>query len=267
MADVYRALDRVLNREVAVKVLREGTAEESDRARFIDEARTLAGLSHSGLVTVLDAGFGPEAWAAVPPGLRPVAVFDHPYLVMELVDGPTLAQAIAEARSRTRRSAPSASRSPRRLAYVHAHDVVHRDVKPGNVLLSSEHRAKLADFGIARLLADTARHTRTGRAMGTAAYLAPEQITGQPVSGSTDVYSLGLVLLEALTGQLEYPGPGTEAALARLHSPPRIPGRQPARPTSPATPRPSCANRCSGCTTPSTESPDDRRSAPVPSAA
>jgi serine/threonine protein kinase len=113
---------------------------------------------------------------------------------------------------------------------------VHRDVKPGNVLLGSEHRAKLADFGIARLLADTARPTRTGHAMGTAAYLAPEQVTGQPVSGSTDVYSLGLVLLEALTGQLEYPGPGTEAALARLHRPPRIPGRQPARPTSPATP-------------------------------
>lgn len=227
MADVYRALDRVLDREVAVKVLREGTAEESDRARFIAEARTLAGLSHSGLVTVLDAGFGPEARTAVPPGSRPVDVLDHPYLVMELVEGPTLAHALAEGPLPDAEVGSIGGQVAQALAYVHAHDVVHRDVKPGNVLLGSAHRVKLADFGIARLLADTARHTRTGHAIGTAAYLAPEQVTGRPVSGSTDVYSLGLVLLEALTGELEYPGPPTEAALARLHRPPRVPGRVP----------------------------------------
>lgn len=211
MADVYRARDRVLSRDVAVKMLRETSTEGSDRARFVAEGRILASLSHAGLVTILDAGAEPE-----------------PFVVMELVEGPTLAQVIARGPLPLEQVALIATQVGEALAYVHDRGVVHRDVKPGNVLLGPGRRVRLADFGIARLVGDTARHTRTGQAIGTAAFLAPEQITGREVTGAADVYSLGLVLLEALTGRREYPGTPTEAAFARLHRPPRIPDELPA---------------------------------------
>lgn len=207
MADVYRATDLVLDRAVAVKVLRDSTDDASDRARFTGEARTLAQLSHSGLVVVLDAGFEAE----------------QPYLVMELVEGPTLGSEIAAAPLDVERAGAVGVQVAEALAYVHAHGVVHRDVKPGNVLIGADGRVKLADFGIARLMDDAVRHTRTGHAIGTAAYLAPEQVTGGQVTGRTDVYALGLVLLEALTGERAYPGSPTEAALARLNRAPEIP--------------------------------------------
>jgi serine/threonine protein kinase len=104
---------------------------------------------------------------------------------------------------------------------VHAQGVVHRDVKPANILLSPA-GAKLTDFGIARII-DGARHTGTGLTVGTAPYLAPEQVTGDPVTPATDVYALGLVLLEGLKGEREYAGPTVEAALARLHRQPAVP--------------------------------------------
>lgn len=230
MADVHRATDRLLNRTVAVKVLREAAGDESDRARFVAEARTLAGLSHSGLVMILDAGFGRSAGTtATPVGqASPDLAPDHPFLVMELVEGRTLGQAIAAGPLSLDEAASIGSKVAEALAHVHAHGVVHRDVKPGNVLLGPAGQVKLADFGIARLLGDSARHTRTGHTIGTAAYLAPEQVSGQDVSGATDVYSLGLLLLEAVTGRLEYPGPAMEAAIARLNRPPRLPDDLPA---------------------------------------
>jgi serine/threonine protein kinase len=226
MADVYRGIDRVLGRPVAVKVLRESTDDESDRARFVVEARTLARLSHPGLVTVLDAGTGLRADDAGP-DTAPMSV-DRPFLVMELVDGPTLAQVLADGAVEAARLQSIGSRLAEALAYVHFQGVVHRDVKPANVLLDAEGSVKLTDFGIVRLLGDNARHTRTNQMIGTAAYLAPEQVTGQPVTPATDVYSLGLLLLEASTGERVYPGTALESALARLHQPPRIPDALPA---------------------------------------
>ena len=207
MADVYRATDRVLHREVAVKVLRETAGDETDRLRFTAEARTLAALTHVGLVMVLDAGTTSE----------------RPFLVMELVEGPTLSQLCSDGPVDASRVRTVGARVADALAYAHDQGVIHRDVKPGNVLLGTDDRVKLADFGIARLIGDTVRHTRTGHAIGTAAYLAPEQVLGEELTPAADVYSLGLVLLEALTGERAYPGTPTEAALARLSRAPSVP--------------------------------------------
>jgi serine/threonine protein kinase len=207
MADVYRAEDELLEREVAVKVLRARTATERDRARFETEAKTVAQFDHPHLVTLLDAGIN----------------HDTPYLVMDLVEGPSLAAACADGPLPPEQVGGIGAALCEALNYVHGHDVVHRDLKPGNVLLGSDGRVRLADFGIARLLGDTAGHTATGTLIGTAAYLAPEQVKGLPVSPASDIYSLGLLLLEALTGVRAYTGTPTEAALARLHNPPAIP--------------------------------------------
>ena len=215
MADVFRATDTLLDRPVAVKILRENTPDGSDRDRFTAEARTLAQLSHTGLVMVLDAG------------ITTTTSSDRPFLVMELIEGPTLAAAIAEGPRDLERVGAIGVQVAEALAYAHDRGVVHRDVKPGNVLLGADQRVKLADFGIARLIGDTVRHTRTGQAIGTAAYLAPEQVTGVAVEGAADVYSLGLVLLEALTGVRAYPGTPIEAAMARLSRRPDVPADLP----------------------------------------
>ncbi len=208
MADVYRGTDQVLGRDVALKVLRSTSADETERARFAGEARTLASLNHPGLVTVLDAGI----------------VDEQPYLVMELIEGPTLRQRIndggpldpAEVESLGALLADA-------LAYAHDHGVVHRDVKPSNILLRADGRSVLTDFGIARLVSDSGQHTSTGDIIGSPAYLSPEQVNGQPLTTAIDVYSLGLVLLEALTGMRAYPGAPVEAAIARLTARPAIP--------------------------------------------
>ncbi|MDF9717047.1 serine/threonine protein kinase [Nocardioides sp. ChNu-153] len=208
MADVHRARDRVLERDVAVKVLRDPGTPGTDRDRFAGEARTLAALSHPGLVTVLDAGTD---------GGRP-------FLVMQLVRGSTLREHCSGGAMSPARVAHVGAQIADALAYVHAAGVVHRDVKPGNVLVGADDRAWLADFGIARLMGDAAQLTRAGAVIGSPAYLSPEQVRGEPgVTAATDLYSLGLVLLEALTGRQVYAGPPTEAALARLARSPAVP--------------------------------------------
>lgn len=205
MADVYSAVDERLDRDVAVKLFR---ADLDDDARQESEVRLLASLNHPGLVAVYDAELG-----------------DPSYVVMELVDGPSLDAAMRSGQQLdVRRIGAEVADA---LAYVHARDVVHRDVKPGNVLLGRDGRAKLADFGIARLV-DQAHLTRTGQVMGTAAYLAPEQVRGEGVTGAADVYSLGLVLLEVATGRREFAGNATESAVARLHREPVVPASLPA---------------------------------------
>ena len=204
-AVVHRATDTRLDREVAVKLLRDTVVDEHQRARFVSEARLLGGLSHPHLVRVLDAGVDE----------------DRPYLVLELVEGRTLAEAMPGlAPEQVARTGAQVARA---LAHAHAAGIVHRDVKPANVLVAADGSAKLSDFGIARLVDDTVHHTRTGMVVGTVAYLAPEQVAGEHVTTAADVYSWGLVLLEALTGVRSYGGTSVEAALARLTRPPDVP--------------------------------------------
>jgi serine/threonine protein kinase len=207
MADVYQAEDTVLGREVAVKILR----DPANRERFQNEGRNLARLTHPGLVRVLDAG----------------VTDDQLWLIMEFVDGRTLADCCLGVALDPQRVAAVGTQLAETLAYVHESGFIHRDVKPGNVLLSRDDRVLLADFGIARLLQNAPAATETGTMLGTAAYLAPEQVRGEPVTPAEDVYSLGLVLLEALTCERAYPGTAAEAAVARLVRPPDIPASLP----------------------------------------
>ncbi|MCI2423917.1 serine/threonine protein kinase [Saccharopolyspora sp. K220] len=206
MADVYRAMDTRLQRVVAAKVFRAGT-DVVGRERFVEEARTLAGLSHPGLVTVHDFS----------------ASEDEVYLIMALVDGRTLADVISAGPLPPQRVAELGSHLADVLAHVHDNGIVHRDVKPSNVLIAGDGRAYLADFGISRLVDAAARMTSSGLIVGTATYMAPEQVSGAEVSYPADVYALGLVLLECVTGKVEYSGAGAESAVARLVRPPEVP--------------------------------------------
>jgi serine/threonine protein kinase len=218
MADVVHAHDHVLGRSVAVKIFRHD--EPPDTAQRIDaEIRTLASLSHPGLVTLYDAGTALDA-SGVP----------VPYLVMELIDGPTLSayrQGRAMDGSHVARIGFELAEA---LAYIHDQGVVHRDIKPANILVAQSpdvgvgQCAKLADFGIARIL-DSERLTEHGTTVGTAHYLSPEQATGTSVGPPTDVYTLGLVLIECLTGTMAFEGSAVAAAVARLHRDPDVPER------------------------------------------
>jgi serine/threonine protein kinase len=209
MADVHRAEDLRLHRPVAVKVFRPGTDPDGER-RFRSEAQTLANLRHPGLVAVHD--FAVEGGRA--------------YLVMELVDGPTLAAELQrepyDAESATRVGLELAQV----LAYVHGEGVVHRDIKPSNVLVDRDGRMRLADFGIARLV-DSSGLTSVDDAIGTMPYLAPEQVRGDPVGPPADIYALGLVLLESLSGRRVFPGDDWASAERRLDRPPAIPAGLP----------------------------------------
>lgn len=204
MGEVYEAHDAVLGRSVAVKVYRSEIV--ADRSRFDAEVRILAALSHPGLVQVYDAGEHD----------------DDEFVVLELVDGPTLAALL-----RDRGALPAQDVRGLGLAvgaalgYVHEAGVVHRDVTPSNILCGNDGRARLADFGIARLL-DTTRLTAINTTIGTAAYMAPEQVMGDEVTASADIYALALILLEALTGRTAFGGAGHEVALARLARDPDV---------------------------------------------
>ncbi|MDL5154774.1 serine/threonine-protein kinase [Actinomycetospora termitidis] len=204
-AEVYRARDELLGRDVAVKLFPAGVGE-ADESRRQREVQTLAGMNHPGLVTIYDVG----------------AEGSRPYFVMQLIEGESLADRIRNGPLRPGDVVALGAALADALTYVHRHGVVHRDIKPGNVLLDTEGRPHLSDFGIA-VLADATNITATGMVIGTASYLSPEQVRGQPVGPASDVYALGLVLLECITARREYPGNALEAAVARLHRPPDVP--------------------------------------------
>ncbi len=205
VATVFEAADVVLGRAVAVKCFRLGS-HASSVYRFGMEARLLANLSHPGLVTVHDV----------------CLEGDEPYLVMQLVTGTTLREVIDEGPLAPKAVAKHGVRLAEVLAYVHSCDVMHRDLKPSNVLVDDSGASYLTDFGLARALS-AAHLTASDEFVGTAAYLAPEQVTSADTGPPGDIYSLGLILLECLTGQPEYTGTTAEVALARLSRPPRVP--------------------------------------------
>jgi serine/threonine protein kinase len=206
MADVHEAHDLRLDRPVAIKRYRH-VAHGVGLRRFMAEAELLAGLSHPGLLTIFDVSFDGE----------------HPFLVLRLAAGGTLRDRLDSGPLAQDRVAEIGMAIAEVLSYVHSQGIVHRDVKPSNVLFDADGDCYLADFGIARALG-AAHLTDSREFVGTAAYLAPEQVVDREVGPAADVYALGLLLLECLTGLPEYTGTDVEMALARLSRPPRIPG-------------------------------------------
>jgi serine/threonine protein kinase len=220
MSSVYAARDQNLGRDVALKLFAPQAADADELKRQEAEIRLLATLNHPGLVTLFDAGVDTR----VPDQPRP-------FLTMELVDGQDLRSRIRHSRVPLEEVAVIGAGVADALAYVHGLGIIHRDIKPANILLIQVRpgepvRPKLTDFGIARIV-DGTRLTATGTMVGTAAYLSPEQAMGSPLSPASDIYSLGLVLLECIKGAVEYPGSAVESAVARLHRAPEIPAGLP----------------------------------------
>lgn len=206
MGEVWKAQDQVLGRLVAIKILKEEyTGDPGFLERFRAEARHTALLNHEGIANVFD--YGEEAGSA--------------YLVMELVPGVPLSTLIERERVLSPdRTLSIMGQTARALAAAHAQGLVHRDIKPGNLLITPEGRVKITDFGIARL-ADQVPLTATGQVMGTAQYLAPEQATGQTATGSSDIYSLGVIGYECIAGSRPFSGESQIAiALAQVNDTP-----------------------------------------------
>ncbi|KQX05077.1 MULTISPECIES: serine/threonine-protein kinase [unclassified Leifsonia] len=216
MAEVFRARDNELGRELAIKLFREGGDSPFDELRREREIQLLAALHHPGLVEIYDAGTFDDRG-------RP-----RRFIAMEFVAGRSLAARIRSGIPTHRQVADIGAQVADALAYVHSRDIVHRDVKPDNILVTDDPAfgytliAKLADFGIAQFI-DGSRFTNHDSVLGTASYISPEQALGEDVGTPSDIYSLGLVLLEALTGEREYRGAPLEAAMERLHRSPVVP--------------------------------------------
>jgi serine/threonine protein kinase len=222
MGVVWKATDTRLNRVVAVKVLKHEYADDATfRTRFETEARNAAALHHPGIAGVFDYS------ADVPDG-------GAPYLVMEYVDGQPLSALLAQAKDAGRAMDPAVVRdliaqTADALAVAHEAGIVHRDVKPANLLITPDRRVKVTDFGIARA-GDATAITRTGAVMGTPQYLSPEQARGNPSSPASDVYSLGVVAFECLANKRPFEADTPVATLlAHLQQPvpqlpPAIPG-------------------------------------------
>ena len=214
MSTVYRAFDTVLERQVAIKVMHREIAADADQLeRFRREARAVAQLNHPYIVGVIDAGED---------GVTP-------YIVFEYVEGETLKDRIRRhGRLPVAEAVAYAIEIARALGAAHDRGIVHRDVKPQNVLVDEEGSAKVTDFGIARTL-DQEQLTADGRVLGTTDYVSPEQALGHPVTGQSDLYSLGIVLFEMLTGDVPFHGEN-QVAVAMKHVREALPDVQLRRP-------------------------------------
>jgi hypothetical protein len=215
MGEVWRATDTVLGRPVAVKLLRaEYASHGATLDRFRAEARHAGSLSHPGIAQVYDYG---EAGPA-----------DAPYLVMELVAGPPLSELLTRGPLRPALAMDLVAQVAVGLAAAHAAGLVHRDIKPGNLLLAPDGRIKITDFGIAHA-AGSAPLTSTGTLLGTPGYLAPERVSGGSATAASDLYSLGIVAFECLAGSPPFRGTGVELAVAHRDQPlPPLPSSVPA---------------------------------------
>lgn len=215
MARVYKAYQENLDREVAVKVLPPWFAADRNFVeRFNLEARLVARLSHPNIVTVHDAN----------------EQHGHLYIVMQLVDGGTLKQRLDQLQLQDKtmdasEAVPIFARLADALAYAHEQGIIHRDIKPVNVLMDRSRRPILSDFGIAKVLASTKDHlTRPGAGVGTPEYMSPEQCHGGAVDGRADIYALGVMLFEAMTGRTPFTGDNYPAlAHSHIYQPPPRP--------------------------------------------
>jgi serine/threonine-protein kinase len=219
MSTVYRAFDQTLERQVAIKLMHREIASDSDQLeRFRREARAVAQLSHPHIVGVIDAGEDEG----------------RPYIVFEYVEGETLKDRIRRmGRLPMDEAIAYAIEISRALGCAHARHIVHRDVKPQNVLIDAEGSAKVTDFGIARTL-DQDGLTADGRVLGTTDYVSPEQALGHDVNGQSDIYSLGVVLYEMLTGDVPFHGEN-QVSVAMKHVREDMPDLQARRPEASAT--------------------------------
>jgi serine/threonine-protein kinase len=218
MSTVYLAVDETLGRHVAIKVLHQEISDQQDQLeRFRREARAVAQLSHPNLVGVIDAG----------------EEGGRPFIVFEYVPGETLKQRIsAEGRLPTDEATAYAIEIGRGLQAAHQARLIHRDVKPQNVLIDPEGRAKITDFGIALSL-ESHGLTATGRVLGTTDYVSPEQAMGREIDARTDVYSLGILLYEMLTGEVPFKAE-TQVGVAMKHVNETVPNVQRRRPDASA---------------------------------
>ena len=207
MSDVYEAVDERSGVAVALKVLRSSDPEFI--RRLAHEARALENFEHPGLVRLYEMGLAG----------------DQTFLVMEYVEGITLAESLRRSPLATRDTAALGVSLADALAYVHERGVVHRDVKPSNILISTSGEVKLGDFGIAQL--HDATLTIAGTMLGTVSYMAPEQLEGTHVGSGADIWSLGIVLLESLTGSRVYEGSPSEIVARRLREPIPLPSDLP----------------------------------------
>ena len=216
MGEVFLARDTVLNRRVALKILPESFSSDADRLRrFLREARTASAVSHANVAHIYEV--------AEADGVH--------FIAMEYVEGRSLAQVLAEGPLAPARAVEVAREIADALAEAHAHGIVHRDIKPGNVMLTDRGQVKVLDFGLAKTLFDatddeasdklpTLTKTAAGIVLGTLPYMSPEQALGQPVDARSDLFSLGILLYEATTGRRPF-NAGTAAASARSDRAPR----------------------------------------------